>query len=281
MQIDLHTHSAISDGTDSPAELVAKAAEVGLDVVALTDHDTFAGLEEARVAADVHGLELLAGMEMSTSHHAVSVHLLAYGMDTDNPELGAELVRLRQGRDERLPRVLEKLTELGLPLTVEEVADQAGDSPSTGRPHIADAMIARGYVADRTEAFDRYLSDEGPAHVERYTCGLTRGIELIHQAGGLAVIAHPWGRSSKQVLDSEELAMLVRRHGLDGFEVDHQDHGRVGSHERAELRRLARSLGVLGTGSSDYHGTGKTEHDLGCNTTSEPVYRSLLARLRT
>lgn len=281
MRIDLHTHSAVSDGTDRPAELIGRAVAAGLDAVALTDHDTYDGLAEAAAAASRHGLDFLPGMEMSCVHsHAgrwgVSVHLLAYGMDTAAPDLAEELARLRRGRDDRVPRLLSRLAELGLPLTAEEVIAQAGGSPSIGRPHVADAMVARGYVADRTEAFDRYLADNGPAHVDRYACELEKGIALIHRAGGVAVIGHPWGRSSKAVLDPDELARLVREAGLDGFEVDHQDH--TGA-ERAELRRLATTLGVLGTGSSDYHGTGKTDHDLGCNTTEPEVYRRLLAKL--
>lgn len=281
MRIDLHTHSAVSDGTDRPAELIGRAVVAGLDAVALTDHDTYDGLAEAAAAAAEHDLEFLPGMEMSCLHsHAgrrgVSVHLLAYGMDTGATDLSDELERLRRGRDDRVPRLLSRLAELGLPLTAEEVIAQAGGSPSIGRPHVADAMVARGYVVNRTEAFDRYLSDNGPAHVDRYACELEKGIALIHRAGGVAVIGHPWGRSSKAVLDPDELARLVREAGLDGFEVDHQDH--TGA-ERAELRRLATTLGVLGTGSSDYHGTGKTNHDLGCNTTEPEVYRRLLAKL--
>lgn len=284
MLIDLHTHSAVSDGTDRPADLIDRAVAAGLDVVALTDHDTFDGLAEAASTAAERGIEFLPGMEMSCVHSGpgrwgVSVHLLAYGMDVESPGLAEEMVRLRRGRDDRVPRLLSRLAELGMPLTEAEVVEQAAGSPSIGRPHIADAMVARGYVADRTEAFDRYLADNGPAHVDRYACPLEAGIELIHRAGGVAVIAHPWGRSSKAVLDADELGRLVREHGLDGFEIDHQDHGRRGSAERAELRRLATSLGVLGTGSSDYHGTGKTNHDLGCNTTDPEVYRRLLAAL--
>ncbi|OYO05109.1 phosphatase [Enemella evansiae] len=278
--IDLHTHSTISDGTDSPTELVQRAVDVGLRVVALTDHDTFDGLAEAVAAGERLGVEVLRGVEISCRRGDSSVHLLGYGVAESDPDLAAELARIRDGRENRLPRLLARLSELGLPLTEAEVRGFAGDSPSVGRPHVADAMVARGYVADRTEAFDRWLSDDGPAHVERYAAAVEDGIRLVHGAGGVAVIAHPWGRGSRSVLGPEVLAELVSGVGLDGFEVDHVDHGPPGSAVRAELRALADSLGALGTGSSDYHGTGKPDLPLGANTTSPEVYADLLRRLR-
>lgn len=278
--IDLHTHSDESDGTDSPSKLVERAAAAGLRVIALTDHDTFTGLDEAVAAGERAGVEVVRGAEISCQHGGVSVHLLGYGMDEQDPALTAELARIRDGRENRLPRLLARLGELGLPLEEAEVRRFAGDSPSIGRPHVADAMVARGYVGDRTEAFARWLSDDGPAHVERYACGLGTGIDLVHGAGGVAVIAHPWGRGSRSVLGPDALARLVREHRLDGFEVDHMDHGRPDSHERRELRRLASSLGVLATGSSDYHGTGKPDLPLGANTTRPEVYAELRRRIR-
>lgn len=275
MRIDLHTHSCVSDGTDTPRELVLKAKAAGLDVMALADHDTFDGLPEALATGTEVGVQVVPAMEMSTKFQGCSVHLLAYGMDVADPALNAELERIRGGRGDRLPKVLALLAECGVPVTEAEVMAQVGDSPSIGRPHIADALIAAGHVVDRKEAFDRFLHDGGPAHVERYACQLTDAIALIRGAGGVAVIAHPWGRGSVAVLTEEVLAELVRDHGLAGFEVDHQDHGLPGSHTRARLRRLAADLGCLGTGSSDHHGLGKTNHELGCNTTDPAVYAKL------
>lgn len=278
MRIDLHTHSAVSDGTDTPAELVAKAKEAGLDVVALTDHDTYDGLDEAVSAGAEHGIQVVRGIEVSTRRGGESVHLLGYGTDEAHSGLNAELAQIRAGRSMRLAPVLDRLAELGLPLTEEQVLVHIGSSPSVGRPHIADAMVAAGYVADRKEAFDRFLADGGPAHVPRYAVELGRGIDLIHDAGGVAIIAHPWGRGREDNLTEDVLAGLVGEHGLDGFEVDHQDHD---AETRARLRVLADRLGVLGTGSSDYHGTGKADHELGCNVTSVEVYdrlRELLAQ---
>jgi hypothetical protein len=278
MRIDLHTHSVVSDGTDTPAELVAKAKQAGLDVMALTDHDTYDGLDEAVAAGAEHGIEVVRGIEVSTRRGGESVHLLGYGTDQAHPGLNAELAQIRAGRSMRLAPVLDRLAELGLPLTEEQVLVHIGDSPSVGRPHIADAMVEAGYVADRKEAFDRFLADGGPAHVPRYAVELARGIDLIHDAGGVAIIAHPWGRGREGNLTEDVLAGLVGDHGLDGFEVDHQDHD---AETRIRLRRLADRLSVLGTGSSDYHGTGKVDHGLGCNLTSVEVFdrlRELLAQ---
>jgi 3',5'-nucleoside bisphosphate phosphatase len=278
MRIDLHTHSSVSDGTDAPAELVRKALAVGLDVVALTDHDTFDGLDEAVAEGERLGVGVVRGMELSCSRRGSSVHVLAYGADPASPELAAEMARVRDGRLGRLAGVLRKLAELGVPVSEAEVMAQVGNSPSVGRPHIADALIAAGHVRDRQEAFDRFLADGGPAHVHRYTIEVDRGIDLVHQAGGLAVIAHPWGRGREHLLPPNVLQGLVRDQALDGIEVDHQDHD---SDTRRRLRELADGLGLLATGSSDYHGTGKLDHDLGCNTTDATVFTEMQRRLGT
>ena len=277
MRIDLHTHSSVSDGTDTPEELVRKAAAAGLDVVALTDHDTFDGLNAAVAEGQRIGVQVLRGMELSCSRGGDSVHLLAYGADPLNADLVAELALVRGGRKGRLAGVLMKLAELGVPVSEAEVMAQVGDSPSVGRPHIADAMIKAGHVGDREEAFDRFLAEGGPAHVHRYAIELERGIDLVHGAGGVAVIGHPWGRGREHVLPPALLSALAAEHGLDGVEVDHQDHD---ASIRAQLRTLAAELGLLATGSSDYHGTGKLDHDLGCNTTAPEVYDDLVGRLR-
>ncbi|MFP5282338.1 MAG: PHP domain-containing protein, partial [Actinomycetes bacterium] len=188
MRIDLHTHSSVSDGTDRPAALVEAARAAGLDVVALTDHDTFDGLDEAGVAGQRLGVQVVRGVELSCSRSGQSVHLLGYGVEESDESLRAEMSAIREGRSDRLAPVLAKLTALGLPLTPAQVRAHVGRSPSVGRPHIADAMVAAGYVRDRTEAFDRFLADGGPAHVPRYTVDLETGIDLIHRAGGVAVV---------------------------------------------------------------------------------------------
>jgi 3',5'-nucleoside bisphosphate phosphatase len=276
MTIDLHTHSNVSDGTDSPAELVRHAAEAGLTAVALTDHDTFDGLDEAQAEGERVGVEVIRGMELSCQNSGMSIHLLMYGGDERFEDLHLEMAKVREGRSNRLTPVLTKLAELGVPVTEEAVLAKVGDSPSVGRPHIADALVEAGHVRDRKEAFDRFLADGGPAHVERYTIDAARGIDLVRAAGGVPVIAHPWGRGREAALPPEYLEMLVLEHGLVGIEVDHQDHD---AETRERLRKLAAQLGVLATGSSDYHGTGKVDHDLGVNTTAPEVLEEIRRRI--
>ena len=216
MRIDLHTHSAISDGTDTPSGLIDRAKQVGLDVVALTDHDTFAGLDEAVGRGKRVGIEVVRGMELSCSRRGQSVHLLAYGADPAFPALAAEMAKVRGGRMGRLAGVLHRLAALGVPVTEEQVLAEVGESPSVGRPHIADAMVKAGHVADRTEAFDRFLADGGPAHVPRYAIPVERGVDLVHDAGGVAVIAHPWGRGREHILPREVLGRLTDERGWTG-----------------------------------------------------------------
>ena len=278
MRIDLHTHSSVSDGTDTPAELVRRARAIGLDVVALTDHDTFDGLDEAVAEGERLGIRVVRGMELSCSRQGNSVHVLAYGADPASPGLAAEMARVRDGRLGRLAGVLAKLAELGVPVSEAEVMAQVGDSPSVGRPHIADALIEAGHVRDRQEAFDRFLADGGPAHVHRYTIEVERGIDLVHGAGGLAVIAQPWGSGREYLLSSGVLQALARDRGLDGIEVDHQDHD---LETRQRLRAVADSVGLLATGASDYHGVGKLDHELGCNTTDPQVFNEMERRLES
>ncbi|MET0468887.1 MAG: PHP domain-containing protein [Aeromicrobium sp.] len=273
MRIDLHTHSNRSDGTDSPTELVEKAKAAGLDVIAITDHDSTAGWDEAQVAADRVGLTLVRGIEISTMCDGVSVHLLGYGFDPVDTPLVAELDRILRGRDNRLPQLLAQLAEHDMPLTEDDVLAQSGNAAASGRPHVADAMVAAGYVADRDEAFRDWLYDDGPAYVERYGAPLTAAIDLVTAAGGVSVIAHPWARRGRRVLTPEMLAGLATR-GLAGVEVDHNNHS---ADTRSELRGLAADLGLVMTGSSDYHGTGKgPEFHLGANTTDPDEYERLL-----
>lgn len=276
MRIDLHTHSSVSDGTDAPAELAPAAAASGVDVIALCDHDTFDGLDEAVAAGTQCGVRVLRGIEISAAHRGVSVHLLGYGCRADDQPLAAELARIRRGRSGRIPAMLANLAAVGMPISPDVLAKHVGASPSVGRPHLADAMIELGYVADRTEAFDVWLADDKPIFVPRYATRLEVGLDLIRGAGGVAVIAHPWGRVSRDQVPPELLAELAASGRLDGVEVDHQDHGAA---TRAELRMLAGRLGLLATGSSDYHGTGKTDHDLGCNTTSPEVLDAIESRV--
>lgn len=276
MRVDLHTHSSVSDGTDSPTQLVRKAAAQGLDVIGLTDHDTFDGLREAKLAAVAAGVVMVPGLEMSCQLDGASVHLLGYGCDPHDEPLLDELARVRVGRSGRLPEMLAKLSALGMPLTEDDIARQVGASPSLGRPHVADAMVAKGYVADRQEAFDAYLYDGGPAYANRYSCDIRRGIQLVRRARGVPVIAHPWGRGRDRELTPAVLSELAMEYRLEGVEVDHPDHS---AQTRAALRPLAERLGLLALGSSDHHGLGKVNHELACETTSSEVYDELVRRI--
>ena len=272
MRIDLHTHSDASDGTDSPATVVRLAAEKGLGVVALTDHDSADGWAEATEAAERHGITLIRGMEISTKHEGEGVHLLAYLPDPTYEPLVVELDRILDGRDGRLAGILERLRDVGVDLSEDEVRHQVGDSRAVGRPHIADALAKKGIVGSRDEAFAQYLNPGRPGYVARYATPTKTMIELVTAAGGAAVVAHPWRRN--RVVDGAVLEGFVEV-GLVGIEVEHQNHP---EEARAALRGLARDLDLITTGSSDYHGLGKLDHDLGCNTTPVSVYEQLLDR---
>ncbi|MER7249658.1 PHP domain-containing protein [Kribbella sp. NPDC000426] len=273
MRIDLHTHSNRSDGTDPVPVLMTHAQQAGLDVIALTDHDTADGWVEARQAAEELGVGLVPGLEISCKLNGISVHLLAYLPDPSYPPLAKDLQVIRDGRTDRIPTIVARLNSIGVPLTVEEVLAQATGTPSVGRPHVADALVANGTVANRTEAFDRYLADGRAGHVPHYALEPGRAIDLVREAGGVPVIAHPWGRSSYKVMTEENLARLVEDHGLAGIEVDHQDHS---PESRTALRAIADNLGIFYTGSSDHHGAGKIDHDLGVNSTEPEQLERLL-----
>ena len=273
MRIDLHTHSDRSDGTSTPSELVREAIEARVDVLALTDHDCFEGWEEAAAAAQEHGLSLVRGIEISCRYAGQSVHLLGYLPDPTYPPLVEELQRVLDGRNARLPAILERLRDLGVGIEIDDVRRVAQEAAAMGRPHVADALVELGVVADRDEAFARYLSPGRPAYVDRYAADLPHMIATVKETGGVTVVAHPWGRNAHSALSLEGFAAL-KDVGLSGIEVDHEDHG---PDVRDELRGVAKELDLVVTGSSDFHGTGKTGHDLACNTTAPEEYDRLIA----
>lgn len=274
MRIDLHTHTDRSDGTTSPAELLRHARDLGIDVLALTDHDTTEGWDEAADWADRTGVTLVRGLEISCELAGYGVHLLAYLPDPTQPALNGELERILDGRNSRLPATLDRLRDHGIDIDVTDVRRVAGGAAAIGRPHVADALVAKGVVGDRGEAFDRYLGPQGPAYVHRYAADLFAMIDLVAGAGGVSVVAHPWtSRHSHRALDEAGLESL-KRAGLSGVEVDHQDHDDL---KREALRAVARNLDLVVTGSSDYHGDGKVDHELGCNTTHPDQYERLIA----
>jgi 3',5'-nucleoside bisphosphate phosphatase len=273
VRIDLHTHSDRSDGTESPAELVRRAHEERIDVLGLTDHDTTEGWADAAVAAELTGVTLVRGIEVSCTFERFGVHLLAYLPDPTYGPLEEELRRILDGRNSRLPATLAKLRALGIGIEVEDVRAVAGETAAMGRPHVADALVALGVVADRDQAFNTYLGPQGPAYVHRYAADLETMIGTVTGAGGVTVLAHPWAsRHDHTALDESGLARLQSA-GLAGIEVDHEDHD---TRTRAALRALATRLDLVVTGSSDHHGTGKVGHDLGCNTTEPDQLARLL-----
>lgn len=273
MRIDLHTHSLASDGTQTPGDVVRAAAAAGLDVVALTDHDTTAGWDEAVAAAQVEDVSLVRGIEVSTRYRGRGVHLLAYLPDPTYPPLQAQLVRILEGRANRIPEMLDRLARYAdIHLTVDDVRAANPGTSVVGRPHVADAIVAAGHATDRSDVFDRLVGQGGPAYVDRYAAPLTEMIQAVAGAGGVTVVAHAWGRHGPAGLTEADVAHLADQ-GLAGLEVDHQDHDDVA---RERLRAIARDLGLVVTGASDYHGLGKVDHDLGCNTTSPDDYARLL-----
>ncbi|MCP3821589.1 PHP domain-containing protein [Streptomyces sp. A3M-1-3] len=272
MRIDLHTHSTASDGTDTPAELVRHAAAAGLDVVALTDHDTVGGHAEA-IAATPEGLTLVTGAELSCRVDGVGLHMLAYLFDPAEPELARERELVRDDRVPRARIMVAKLQELGVPVTWEQVARIAGDG-SVGRPHIATALVELGVVETVSDAFTpQWLANGGRAYAEKHELDPFEAIRLVKAAGGVTVFAHPLAVKRGQVVPESAMAELASA-GLDGIEVDHMDHD---APARARLRGLAAELGLLTTGSSDYHGSRKTCR-LGEYTTDPEIYGEITRR---
>ncbi|MGV9887448.1 PHP domain-containing protein [Streptomyces sp. NPDC003395] len=272
MRIDLHCHSTASDGTDTPAELVRNAAAAGLDVVALTDHDTTRGYGEA-IAALPEGLTLVTGAELSCRIDGVSMHLLAYLFDPEEPALLAERELVRDDRVPRAQGMVAKLNALGVPVTWEQVARIAGDG-SVGRPHVATALVELGVVPTVSDAFTAdWLADGGRAYVEKHETDPFEAIRLVKGAGGVTVFAHPAASKRGRTVPESAIAAMAEA-GLDGIEVDHMDHD---EETRDRLRGLAKDLGLLVTGSSDYHGSRKTV-ELGAYTTDPEVYGEITRR---
>jgi predicted metal-dependent phosphoesterase TrpH len=265
MRIDLHTHSTASDGTQPPAEVVSCAAEAGLDVLALTDHDSTAGWDEASAAAEHHGIALVRGMEISCQHEGISIHLLCYLQDPAAPGLLREVNNARQSRETRARRIVDLLAS-DMPLDWDDVVAQTTAGATIGRPHIADALVAKGIVASRDRAFADYLYAGSPYYAAHYAPDPVRAVRLVQEAGGVAVMAHPFASQRGRVVDDWVIEAMAAA-GMAGLEVHHRDHD--GDEVRHGLD-LAGSLGLLVTGSSDYHGVGKSNL-LGENTTDPAV----------
>jgi predicted metal-dependent phosphoesterase TrpH len=272
VRADLHCHSSASDGTRPPAEVVRRAAAAGLDALALTDHDTVAGVAAA-AAALPPGLALISGMELSCRRDGHSVHLLAYLFDPEHEDLAAETRAIRQSRVERARAMVAKLNELGVPVTWQQVTALTGDGV-IGRPHIARAMIDAGVVSSIDEAFTpEWIGPGGRAHVRRRAPDPADAIALVRNAGGVTVLAHPHAVTRGWMVPHDLISELARA-GLDGVEVEHPDHDAA---QRDELRTVARRLGLAATGGSDDHGE-LTGDRIGCEATGQEDLEALLVR---
>ena len=278
MLIDLHTHSTSSDGTDTPAELIAAATAAGLDVVALTDHDTTHGWDEAQAAVESTpgGPILVRGMEMSCQGRGedgdpVTVHLLAYLFDPTHTAFAQERSRLRAEREVRLRRMIDLMAADGYDVDADTILAAAG--PSAGRPHLARALVAAGVVETVNDAFADLLKTGGKYYVEKADTPLDVAVAMVAEAGGVPVIAHARARTRGRLLHTDHILELARGGQLGGLEVDHPDH----SPEDADaLRAIAERYGLVVTGSSDYHGTNKTT-PIGARTTAVDQFEKLVA----
>ncbi len=257
--IDLHTHSNASDGSLPPVEVVRLARERGLKALALTDHDTIDGLAEAVAAGDKYGVEVIPGVEISARHPGGSMHILGYFLEYKDPLLAQRLAVLKQARKDRNPQIIAKLNALGIPLTIETVERISGQG-QMGRPHIARALYEGGYVRSLQEAFDIYLGNEGKAYVGKFRFPPAEAMDMIREAKGVPVLAHPFTLGLRNPKDLRERLEELKNLGLAGIEVFYPEHS---PEQKALYLALARELGLLVTGGSDFHGANKPEVELG------------------
>jgi predicted metal-dependent phosphoesterase TrpH len=251
--IDLHTHSNYSDGTDSPAELINKALVAGVTTIALTDHDSIAGISEAQSVLR-SGISLVPGAEISCqTEDGISVHMLGLLFDLSNSELLATVEKTRENRHGRMQRIIERINEAGIEISMQDVLAELSDGATLGRPHLADALVKKGVVKSRDEAFAEMLHNKSKYYVAHYSPKPVDAIKLIKAAGGVAVIAHPMASHRGRTISFETFGDLINA-GLDGIEVDHRDHS---PDEKSALIKLAAENNLVMTGASDYHGNGK------------------------
>jgi predicted metal-dependent phosphoesterase TrpH len=255
--VDLHVHSNVSDGSDSPERLVELAAEAGLSAFALTDHDRQDGVPAAAKKAAEAGIELVPGVEISCEHKG-TMHMLVYFLEPGEGPLQDELVRLQRARDTRNERLVARLAELGLPVTMDELVLESGGT-GAGRPHVAAILVRKGYATSVQDAFDRYLAKGAPAYIEKERLSPDSAISLALQSGGLPVLAHPLSLGLAPAQRASLVAELAAA-GLVGLEAV---YGRYSQPERADLAVLAARTGLAVTGGSDYHGTYKPDLSLG------------------
>ncbi len=272
LRIDPHTHSACSDGTDSPSQLMVEAARAGLDCVGLSDHDTFAGWDEAEAAISSTGVALIRGMEMSCAANGISVHLLALLPDPSSEKLLTCIERARESRATRALKMVENLSA-DYPITWEQVLAFAPEEGPIGRPHIADALVAAGSFQDRSAAFAKVLHPSSPYYVRYWAPDPIEAVEFVLEAGGVPVLAHPKARARQRLLP-ESVIEDMKEVGLFGIERDHRDHA---PEDREAVDRIAKRLDLRVFGSSDYHGTGKPNR-IGENLTAPAIIDETVER---
>jgi predicted metal-dependent phosphoesterase TrpH len=273
--VDLHVHTSYSDGSLKPAEVVRRALTMGLTALAVADHDSVDGNAEAFAEGAQNGLEVIPGVELSCNFTPKNVHLLGLFIDPTEEKLTETLGEVREYRTRRNPKILAKLAEIGMPLELAEVEAKAGGR-TLGRPHIAEAMVERGYVADFQEAFDKYLAHNKPAYVHRRRISAEEGLQLIHGAGGLAFLAHP-GVYALPPRITENMVYKLARAGLDGVEVYYSDHLPT---DTAFLQRLVEEYDLLATGGTDFHGYAKPGIEVGVGRGDLHVPYELVVRMK-
>ena len=271
--IDLHTHTNCSDGTDTPTELINKALAAGISILGLTDHDSIAGWQEARAALRP-GISLVPGAEISCqTPDGISVHILGLLFDSENLELMSTMQATRENRVGRMAKIITRLNEAGIEISMQDVLDQLADGATLGRPHLADALVKKGVVASRDEAFTQMLHNKSKYYVSHYSPLPEAAIKMIKAAGGVSVIAHPMASHRGRTISLETFGSLIDA-GLDGVEVDHRDHS---PDEKTQLIELAKQNNLVMTGASDYHGNGKL-NQLGEYVTMPEQWERLEAR---
>ena len=274
--IDLHLHTTASDGVMTPSELVRYAKAKGLRAIAITDHDTIEGLEEGLSEGERIGFEVIPGLEISVKHSPGSMHLLGYFLDIHHPLLTERLQYLQQARAERNPKIAEKLKELGVKVTYEEVLKASGGG-QVGRPHFAQVLMEKGYVRTFQEAFDRFLKKGAAAYVEKVRFAISEALHFIKDAGGVAVLAHPNTLGVKGHAALEDLVLQLVKEGLQGIEVYYPEHSPL---EVAQYKVLAERHGLLATGGTDYHGMEGNELDIGVGRGEMRLPYSIVESLR-
>jgi predicted metal-dependent phosphoesterase TrpH len=271
MRIDLHTHSTVSDGTESPVEVMRAAAAAGLDVVALTDHDAMDGWDAGAAEAERLGIGFVPGIEVSCSHKGMSIHLLAYWPRRDDPALTSMLALTREARVERAREIVRRVGE-DYPLTWDAVAARSGDAATVGRPHIADALVDGGAFPDRDAVFAQVLAGNSKYYVPHYAPQVVDAVRALRAAGGVPVFAHPGADGRGRIVATSVIEAMADA-GMVGLEVDHRDHSPA---QRERLGAIAERLGLVRTGASDYHGAGKANR-LGEELTTPEAYAALVA----